>query len=301
MAIYHFAWDLEFFGYADPGMTAVGGWKLFARSIASTFLVLVGVSLFLSHGGGIRWRQFLRRLAMIVGAALLITLATRFATPDSFIFFGILHQIAFASIAGLLFLRLPAPLTLAAAIGVIVLPQVLAIAALDGPWGWWTGLSQSRPRSSDFVPVFPWFGAVLLGLSLARVADALALFDRLAAFTPGPWSRPFRFIGRHSLAFYLLHQPVLISCLWAAAQIFPPHIDHAERFRSACERTCAESRDQPFCVGYCGCMIDKLSAQNGLAEAFSSVPSAGFRGRLRDLADICTTEAESSAQTGGAR
>ncbi|MEQ9573770.1 MAG: heparan-alpha-glucosaminide N-acetyltransferase domain-containing protein, partial [Nitratireductor sp.] len=33
MAIYHFAWDLEFFGYAEPGLTAVGGWKLFARSI----------------------------------------------------------------------------------------------------------------------------------------------------------------------------------------------------------------------------------------------------------------------------
>ena len=37
MAIYHFTWDLEFFGYAEPGLTAVGGWKLFARAIASSF------------------------------------------------------------------------------------------------------------------------------------------------------------------------------------------------------------------------------------------------------------------------
>ena len=40
MAVYHFTWDLEFFGYAEPGMTAVGGWKMFARCIASSFLFL---------------------------------------------------------------------------------------------------------------------------------------------------------------------------------------------------------------------------------------------------------------------
>lgn len=38
MAIYHFTWDLEFFGYAERGLTAVGGWKVFARCIASSFL-----------------------------------------------------------------------------------------------------------------------------------------------------------------------------------------------------------------------------------------------------------------------
>ena len=45
MAVYHFTWDLEFFGYLEPRTTAVGGWKLFARVIASSFLFLVGVSL----------------------------------------------------------------------------------------------------------------------------------------------------------------------------------------------------------------------------------------------------------------
>ena len=73
MAIYHFTWDLEFFGYVDPGMTAHGGWKLFARCIASSFLFLVGVSLFLAHASGIRWRGFLIRLAMVGGAALAIS------------------------------------------------------------------------------------------------------------------------------------------------------------------------------------------------------------------------------------
>src|SRR5690606_2738746 len=92
MAIYHFAWDLEFFGYVPHAMTAQGGWKLLARCIASSFLFLVGVSLFLGHARGIRWRPFLRRLAMVAGAAAAISLVTWLAVPGGLIFFGILHQ-----------------------------------------------------------------------------------------------------------------------------------------------------------------------------------------------------------------
>jgi len=108
MAIYHFAWDLEFFGYAAQGMTAVGGWRLFARSIASSFLFLVGFSLLLAHVRGVRWQSFWWRMVQVGGAAAAITLVTYFATPDAFIFFGILHHIALASLVGLVFLRLPA-------------------------------------------------------------------------------------------------------------------------------------------------------------------------------------------------
>ncbi|MDP3896042.1 MAG: heparan-alpha-glucosaminide N-acetyltransferase, partial [Mesorhizobium sp.] len=147
MAVYHFTWDLEFFGYVDPGLTAVGGWKLFARGIASSFLVLVGVSLLLSHGAGVRWASFGRRFAMVLAAALAVSIATYLATPGSFIFFGILHEIAFASLAGLLFLRLPPLVTLAAAAAVIAAPFVFTSALFDAPWWWWTGLSEARPRS----------------------------------------------------------------------------------------------------------------------------------------------------------
>ncbi|AAL51990.1 hypothetical protein BMEI0809 [Brucella melitensis bv. 1 str. 16M] len=100
MAIYHFGWDLEFFGYMAPATTAQGGWKLFARCIASSFLFLVGFSLVLAHGRGIRWRPMAKRLLQIIAAAAAISAVTWYMTPDSFIFFGILHQIALASVLG---------------------------------------------------------------------------------------------------------------------------------------------------------------------------------------------------------
>ena len=81
MATYHFTWDLEFFGYAGPGTASMGPMTWYARGIASTFLVLAGVSLVLAHQAGINWPSFRKRLAMVAGAALLITIGTFFAMP----------------------------------------------------------------------------------------------------------------------------------------------------------------------------------------------------------------------------
>ena len=64
---------------------------------------------------------------MVAGAALAISLVTYIAVPGGFIFFGILHQIALASLLGLAFLRLPAVLTLVAAALVIAAPQYPAV------------------------------------------------------------------------------------------------------------------------------------------------------------------------------
>ena len=179
MAIFHFTWDLEFFGYVTPGTTLHGGWAIFARLVASSFLFLVGVSLVLAHGNGIRWPGFLRRLAMIAGAAALITAATAYAVPHAFIFFGMLHSIAVASLLGLLFLRAPVWLTLATALAVWFLPDFASAPAFDTRWLAWTGLAATPPASFDFVPVTPWFAATLMGIAAARGAEAAGLWTRL--------------------------------------------------------------------------------------------------------------------------
>jgi len=300
MAIYHFAWDLEFFGYVPPAMTAVGGWKLFARCIASSFLFLVGVSLFLSHANGIRWRGFAKRFAMVAGAALVITVATWFAVPNGFIFFGILHEIAVASVLGLLFLRLPAVVTLVVAAAVVAAPQYLRSPFFDEPWWWWTGLSESRPRSNDFVPVFPWFAAVLIGIAAARIAQQTGLLGRLASVETPRWTRPLSFGGRHSLAVYLIHQPVLIGCVWLFSQVFPAaELPREERFSRSCEIACTEQRDTAFCTRYCACMLDTLQREGALEGIFSSERSETLQSQLEDIASRCTIATEDAMLEGG--
>lgn len=213
MAAYHFTYDLEMFGYIPPGTAVSGGFALFARLVAGSFLFLAGVSLWLAHGQGLRWRPFLRRLGMIVLAAGFITAATRYALPDSFIFFGILHAIAFGSVVGLAFLRLPAVLTLAAAAAVVVAKPHLQTGLFDAPWLAWLGLTTWPVRSVDFVPVFPWLAATLAGISVAKVAAAAGLWDTLRGRMAAA-GRILGWPGRHSLAIYLIHQPILIGCLW---------------------------------------------------------------------------------------
>jgi uncharacterized membrane protein len=219
MAGYHIVYDLELFGLVPPGTAVTGVWVWLARATAATFLALAGVSLWLAHGGRVVWPRFWRRLGMVAGAAAAVSAVTAAAIPDAWVFFGILHAIAFGSVAGLAVLRLPWGAVAALAAAVLAADRTLALPAFDLPGLQWLGLGTLPPRSVDFVPVFPWFAAVLAGIAAARAAAAAGLWQRLQrAGPPGPPGRALAWAGRHSLAIYLLHQPVLIAAIagWVA-------------------------------------------------------------------------------------
>lgn len=214
MTIFHFAFDLELFGFQEKGFISQPHWKYFARAIATTFLILTGFSLFIAHADGVNWKKWRGRFLLIGGAAALITIATFFATPNQYIFFGILHQIAFASLAGLLFVHLPWMVTLSISIAVFWIGQTTHLEMFDPEWLWWTGLSNVIPNSSDFVPVFPWFSAPLLGIALAKMARERDWLQVLAMpkFN-GQGGKLLKFLGRHSLVYYLVHQPIMIGVI----------------------------------------------------------------------------------------
>src|SRR5882724_7861972 len=98
MVIYHFCWDLRYFGYIASDVEGALRWRIFAHSTAGAFLLIVGISLVLSTRRGFNAQKFLRRLGVLVAAALAITLVTYLLFPDSYIFFGVLHHIALASV-----------------------------------------------------------------------------------------------------------------------------------------------------------------------------------------------------------
>lgn len=208
MVIYHFTFDLGLFGFTPPSYAVTGFWALFARAVAGSFMLLAGFSLVLSHGQGIRWPAFWRRLGVLVAAAALITVATFFAMRDAFIFFGILHSIALASLLGLAFLWLPFWALAGTGAVIIGLRQLVRFEALDEPWFYWTGLGPTTPYTMDYEPVFPWFGVFLLGMALARWMLARGPLVRAEI---GPRMRWATWPGRHSLMIYLAHQPIMIG------------------------------------------------------------------------------------------
>ena len=267
MIVYHFSWDLRFFGFIAADVTGDPGWRMFARSIAGTFLALVGVSLVLATRRGLDRSRFLRRLGIVAAAAVAVTAATRLAMPDSYVFFGILHAIAVSSVLGLAFVRAPLPVVIAASIFCFVAPALLSGPTFDAPPLLWLGLSTYTPRSNDYVPVFPWFGVVLAGIGLVRLVRLVRPGWLQLLVRPAP--RQLVWAGRHSLAIYLLHQPILIGLVYLAAQISPPDLLNLQAsFLESCSAACVESdQELPFCRRTCACLAARTQTEglwNGL-------------------------------------
>jgi uncharacterized membrane protein len=287
MTIYHFGWDLDAFGWLDPGSATSGGWRLFARFIASSFLFLVGVSLVLAHGGGVRWQAFVKRWLQVVTAAALVSIASyvqvtwpqidflfsyaretgdwsevvnplAWPAPGSgFIFFGILHAIALFSLFALPFLRVPWWGNVLAAIAVLVVASIGISTVFDPIWLTWIGLYTVPVASNDHVPLFPWFAAVLTGMAAAQLGTRFGIWERMAT-RRSPAERPLTFIGRHSLIYYLVHQPVLIVGLWLFTT-FVAQPDPIPATIVACERTCSAELPGFPCLDYCTCTITRMA------------------------------------------
>lgn len=295
MATYHLTWDLEYFHYLAPGTASSLPLKIYARSIASSFLFLAGFSLYLAHGSGIRWRPFWVRFAKIVAAAMLVTIATFFAMRDEFIYFGILHNIAAASLVGLLFLRAPPLVNIVVAAATIAAPIWLRDPFFNTPALYWVGLSESVRRSNDYVPLLPWLAPFLIGIAASQLLRKF----RLVKILSGDKAQNIHVfsglstVGRHSLAFYLLHQPILIAIVWCIAQVFPAASpDPALSYMQSCKAACAAQQSESFCSSFCGCTLTELKSQNLFEALDRRELDVNNDPRVLGISRLCTRTAQ---------
>lgn len=289
MFVYHFAYDLSMFRLIETDIVAEPGWRLFARGIAGTFLTIVGFSLVLATRKGLDHAAYLKRLAMVAGAAALVTLGTWRFMPGDFIFFGILHHVAVASVLALPFLRLPLIIVALAAVLAFALPSFIAHPLLDQPWAVWLGFSQAPIQTADFVPVFPWFGCALSGIVLARLVLPRLTGTALAGWRPGDKvSRIVAWGGRHSLLVYLVHQPLFIGALMLSTQIIAPPSPEERAFRTECQRSCAGPNvPEQVCKAVCACTIDRLKREQLWQKALDNLLSPQESARMTELAQAC--------------
>lgn len=219
MVIFHFTFDLEMFGFAPRGTMARAEWIWFARIIAGSFLFLSGASLVLATlGGPVAPRKYLKRLGMIGLAALTVSAGTYVSVGTAFVRFGILHHMFAASILGLLFLRRPAWVAGLLGLCILALPLVQTGPLFASPMWLWLAKPAVHPQMVDYTPILPWFGLFLLGMASAQWMEARGAWPRVAALLD-PRARLVRVLswpGQHSLAVYLIHQPVLFGAVYAA-------------------------------------------------------------------------------------
>ena len=211
MIVYHFGFDLNYLGWIHQNLNEDRAWLMARTVILGSFLFLAGASFALAQQRSVQLRQHLTRIAKIAAAALLVTVGSRLTFPESAIYFGTLHAIA---VMGLLLMALPKwgwGLCLMGAL-VIGIDLIYADAIFNHPALSWLGLRTFKPVTEDYVPLIPWFGACLLGCGAMRVALRTGALARRsgADVMPPSW---LAWTGRHSLAIYLIHQPLLLGTL----------------------------------------------------------------------------------------
>jgi uncharacterized membrane protein len=252
----------------------------------------------LATRNGLRRRPYLRRLAVIIGAALLVTVGTSFIFPEAYVFFGILHLIAFASVAALPFLRLPTPIVLLAAIVIFVLPFVFTHEVFDNPFLWWVGLTPRPPATVDYVPVFPWFALTLFGIVAGRLLLRYGSDNPFARWSPRGFSgRLAVAAGRWSLLIYLVHQLILIGLLTVVARFIPPDSKaEAATFTTECVTSCrAAGREPPVCEIYCNCVLTGMQDAGLLSNALTGRMSAEENNQWLSLINQCRPTNEEPA------
>jgi uncharacterized membrane protein len=211
MAAFHFSFDLNYFGFIHQNFYRDPVWTVQRMCIVTIFMSCVGAGQAIASAEQQSLARFWKRWAQIAGCAVLVSFGSWLMFPRSFISFGVLHAIALMLIVVRFTTSWGAwrwPLGLVA----IVLPRLVADPFFDSRWTNWVGLVTRLPVTEDYAPILPWLGVVWWG---AAAADwLLARRPALLSRELPRFARPLAVLGRWSLSFYMLHQPVLIGLLW---------------------------------------------------------------------------------------
>lgn len=222
MLAYHAMYDWVYiFGHASAWYNIwAPGCHAWQQYICWSFLLLSGFSLAFA-------RNPRKNGLLVAGCAALLTAATALFMPSEAIWFGVLHLNAcavllswalgrwlkaippWAGLAGCaalfaLFNQLPGGYLGFEGWRIATVPSALYQANL-----FWLGLPDlTRFASADYFPLLPWLFLFWCGWFAARCLKAPP--KRSA---PPALLRPLCAVGRHTLAVYMLHQPLLYLAL----------------------------------------------------------------------------------------
>ncbi len=221
MIYYHTLFDLGFMFGKDWAREQFRAQPFSQMIIGCTFVFVAGLTIRFSRSPALHGAKLL----MI---ASVVSLVTAFFFPGSGIYFGVLHLLAVCmmvyGVIGKYIEKLHwipgAAICLVLYVctywvwmgffgikGLFELPVPEALT--DGGHLYAFGFVDGRFSSVDFYPLLPWLFLFLCGSFVGRLLDR-----ELPAWLCRDFCPPLTFIGRRSLAIYVIHQPVIYAlCL----------------------------------------------------------------------------------------
>jgi len=230
MTLFHFSFDLNHFGFIQQDFYRNPVWTWQRTLIVSLFLFCAGLGQAVAVTQGQSWPRFWRRWAQIAACAVGVTLGSWWMYPQTFIYFGVLHGLALMLVVVRLTAHWGRWLWLLGALAIaskFIASYALSIwasgqfvAQMNAPALNWLGWITHKPVTEDYVPLFPWLGVMWWGVAAGSwlLRSRPAVLQRALA----PALQPLAVLGRWSLSYYMLHQPVLLGLLTVVAWLGRP-------------------------------------------------------------------------------
>lgn len=225
MTAFHLVFDLNHAGLVKQDFYRDPFWTWQRVLIVSLFLFCAGFGQAVATQQGQSWARFCKRWGQVAGCALLVSAGSWLMYPQTFIYFGILHGMALMLIVVRLTAHWGRWLWLLGVLAIdskFIASYALSTSAsgqfieiMNAPALNWLGWITQKPVTEDYAPLFPWLGVMWWGAAaggwlLSRAGASVSV--NMALTRPlSKAGRALAVLGRWSLSYYLLHQPVLIA------------------------------------------------------------------------------------------
>jgi len=210
MILFHASFDLNHFHLISIDIKHDSFWRYARYVIVSGFIFIMAYTLVLRYGQKIEWKSVWRRFYILMGLALIITLATLALFPRTWIYFGVLHFMAFATLIGLIFINRPKfSLFLGLALWYAYAFDYIPVHEF---FAWMKPQLGLPNQTEDLVFFIPWLAPMFIGI----FAGYYKLLPRTKERQSLKW---IYFLGRNSLMVYMVHQPILFSLVFLLSEI----------------------------------------------------------------------------------
>lgn len=204
MILFHIAYDLATFYHYLLDYER-GFWKFLQVVLAG------GLFIFVSGWTAVLGRRNLKNLMKIAVCALLITIVTRYQFGSMYVRFGVLHFILVANLIYLTVLhRFNNCFLSILAVVVMYLSKHVHKLYVEHEYLVWLDIAPIEYQSVDHYPLLPWLGVFIAGIICGRCKNIQILSNTTIEFIGLDFIKK---CSKHSLAIYILHQPIILLLL----------------------------------------------------------------------------------------